>query len=71
MIFSAPSGGGRMAFSEVNTFPWMLDIPCLIGVQTIIDFNFCLQATTGEDSRVNLTSSRAFAIIATLWMGTA
>jgi len=60
-----------MAFSEVNIFPWMLDIPCSFRVQTIIDFNFCLQATAGEESGVNLTSSGGFAVIATLWMGMA
>ena len=44
MIFSAPSTGERMAFSE---------------------------AAAGEDSGVNLTSSGAFAVIATPWMGMA
>jgi len=34
--------------------PWMLDIRCSFGVQTIIDFSFCLQAAAGEDSGVNL-----------------
>jgi len=71
MIFFASSRGGRMAFLEVNTFHWILDIPYSIGVQTIIDFSFCLQATVGEYSGVNLTSSGAFAGIATLWMGMA
>ena len=44
MIFSAPSRGGRMAFSEVNIFPWTLDIPYSFGVQIIIDFSFYVQA---------------------------
>jgi len=71
MIFSAPSGGGRMIFLEVNPFPWMLDMPCSFEVQTIIDFNFCLHAAAGENSGVNLTSFGAFAVIATLWIGIA
>ena len=62
MIFSAPSGGGRMIFLEVNPFPWMLDMPCSFEVQTIIDFNFCLHTAAGENSGVNLTSSGAFAV---------
>ena len=69
MIFSAPSGGGRMIFLEDNPFAWMLDIPCSFGVQTIIDFNFCLHTAAGENSGVNLTSFGAFAVMATLWMG--
>jgi len=71
MIFSAPSGGGRMTFLEVNPFPWMLDITCSFGVQIIIDFSFCLHAAAGENSGVNLTSFGAFAIIKTLRMGIA
>ena len=71
MIFSAPSGGGKMAFSEVNTFPWILHIPCSLEVQTIIDFSFCIQAAAGKGSGVNLTSSRAFVVITTIWMGMA
>ena len=39
MIFSTLSRGGKMAFSEVNAFPWMLDISCTFGVQTTIDFS--------------------------------
>ena len=55
-----------MDFSEANTFPWMLNIPCSFGVQTTIDFNFCRQAAASEGSGVNLTSSGVFAVIATL-----
>ena len=40
-------------------------------MQTTIDFNFCLHAITGEGLGVSLTSSGAFAGIATLWMGMA
>ena len=65
MIFSTSSGGGKMAFSTVNTFPWMLDIRYSFRVQTTIDFSFCLQVVADEGSGVNLTSSEAFAIIAT------
>jgi len=49
----------------------MLDIPCSYGVQTTIDFSFCLHVAMGEALGVNPISSEAFAVIATLWMGMA
>ena len=70
MIFSALSEMEDGLFRGQH-IPLDLDIPCSFRVQTIIDFNFCLQATAGEESGVNLTSSGGFAVIATLWMGMA